>query len=1336
MSPDKHDEPKAGQPSQAGAESQRYQLLDELAEEFADRYRRGEAPSVKDYLDRYPELADELGQLLSALAEVEQVNEDFRAPAEELSVADAPPLKQIGDFRILREVGKGGMGIVYEAEQVSLARRIALKLLPKKMLLDTNARRRFQREARAAAKLHHTNIVPVFGVGEHDDLPYYVMQFIQGVGLDQVLEELQRLQGKNTPTTPAGPPPTSREVSAVSVALSLRNCSFRGTMEHEATPVTGVLECSHEAGISGEPGRAGSTGDIGSSSSSSVISSLTLPGAAGGGRGKGKKATYWESVARIGVQVAGALDYAHKQGIQHRDIKPSNLLVDAHGTVWVTDFGLARADNEEQLTNTGDIVGTLRYLPPEAFEGRTDARGDLYSLGLTLYELLALRPAFEEKDRRKLIRQVTRAEPPRLDRLNGAIPRDLVTIVHKAIERDPARRYPQAGELAADLQRFLDDEPIRARRPALRERLLRWTRQNKGVAILSAVALLLLVAVALVSTIFALSLKRERDTVREEQRRANDAEGKALRGSVKALLTASSDSVPFLLAQLQASKMDVLPDLQERAREEEEGSVARLRLNVARALLGVDCLAELCAAVEQTPPEESFNLLLGLKSSDRAWVVRELRSRYQQVRPGAGRTRLAIALLELGEPRPAQAELALTTDLTARVRFIHLSATWHGDRSAIPDLLRTVDDPAFRSGLCLTVASEAPTKVALSTRRALEEVLTGLYASAPDGGTHAAAEYALRRLGRPLPEIPPTQGPVQGRRWFVNRQGMTLVALRPGCFHPQDYDEPADEDGPPTRTIALTRPYFVGDQEVTAEWYRRFLSSADHPQGEELTDAVRLRDPGHPLAIVNRRSAVLFCNWLSRAEGRTPCYRQAVSAQVGMWCDFTADGYRLPTDAEWEYAYRCGTTTRYFTGADVDRMLEYGRLFAVTAGPGKCYAPSPWGLFDQLGNCWEICWDRGTSPQPGIPAINPVSPVGPKHAIRGGCHDAGLFYLRGSRRILNNADDIQSFRVVCGRLKSEDTGEDRAAAAAMLSRLLEQYPESPPEVWKERGRLHVELGQTDRATADFRKAVERLGDRALAKVLASEPAGSEADRLFLEQAWAAFVENHPGNGMRRRQRGEWYAPQRRWKEAAADFTGALELQPADGSWYYLHVAPVLLAAEDRDGYGLLCRAMLKRFGEAEDPTTARRIARVCLLLPDATGDAERVYQLVDRAVPMGKDNPSYQRWVFCKGLADFRREKFSDAAVRLNGLASRIANNPELAASCHLVLAMALHRQGEASSAREHLTQGASLLDQHLPDPARFPRVGSHYDHDWLIAWLLHREAQTLIEEARSEPRK
>ncbi len=523
-----------------------YLLLTRLADEFAARYRAGERPSLQEYIDRHPALADEIRDLFPAMVEMEQVREDqLDAPGPE---ATAPVLQQLGDFRIIREVGKGGMGVVFEAEQVSLGRHVALKVLPSGPLLDPKARRRFEREARSAARLHHTNIVPVFGVGEQDGMPYYVMQFIRGLGLDEVLDELKRLHVSGAKTgsfavverqpsdgsAPAhhrgaerslGGPPT-RAASAADVARSLLTGGFAETTDHR-----------DEAAATERPGAAAEAADTEAVAPSSASlsdsfalssSSVVLPGPGrDGSTSRRRKHTYPHSVASIGRQVAEALEYAHKQGIIHRDIKPSNLLLDDRGTVWVTDFGLAKADDQQDLTHTGDVLGTLRYMPPEAFEGRADARGDVYSLGLTLYEMLAFRPAFDEKERRRLIKQVTDVVPARLARLSRHVPRDLETIVHKAIEKDPRQRYGSASELAEDLGRFLEDEPIRARRVSPVERLRHWGRRNPAVAGLAAALALLLLTIAVGSSVAAVQIARSRDAAEAHAASANAARSQA-----------------------------------------------------------------------------------------------------------------------------------------------------------------------------------------------------------------------------------------------------------------------------------------------------------------------------------------------------------------------------------------------------------------------------------------------------------------------------------------------------------------------------------------------------------------------------------------------------------------------------------------------------------------------------------------------------------------------------------------------------------------------------------------------------------------------------------------
>jgi tetratricopeptide (TPR) repeat protein len=197
---------------------------------------------------------------------------------------------------------------------------------------------------------------------------------------------------------------------------------------------------------------------------------------------------YFRNVARIGVQAAEALAYAHSQGVLHRDVKPSNLLIDAAGTVWLTDFGLAKIEGMDDLTGTGDIVGTLRYMAPERLHGGVDARSDVYGLGVTLYELLTLRAAFDETDRIRLTRQIAGDEPIRPRLIDREIPRDLETIVLKAMGKEPVRRYASAANMAADLQRFLDGRPILARRTPPVEQFWRWFRRNPGTGSAVAVA--------------------------------------------------------------------------------------------------------------------------------------------------------------------------------------------------------------------------------------------------------------------------------------------------------------------------------------------------------------------------------------------------------------------------------------------------------------------------------------------------------------------------------------------------------------------------------------------------------------------------------------------------------------------------------------------------------------------------------------------------------------------------------------------------------------------------------------------------------------------------------
>jgi serine/threonine protein kinase/tetratricopeptide (TPR) repeat protein len=424
------------------------ELLDQLAEEFAERCRKGERPSIQEYIDRYPQAAESLREILPSVALLEQLKPGRRNVDRESS--SQKKLERLGEYRIVREVGRGGMGIVYEAIQESLGRRVALKLLPKHSLLDPKRLERFRIEAQAAAQLHHSNIVPVFGLFESDGLHYYVMQFIDGRGLDALLIQLKG-------------------------AEACRETIIVGRSTAKPTPEEPIQISTEDARPAATPAQP-----------------PKVPLAKLQGR------SYWQQVARIGQQVAEALHDAHQQGTLHRDIKPANLLLDHQGTVWITDFGLAKLREQDGLTSTGDVVGTLQYIAPETLHGQFGPQSDVYSLGLTLCELLTLEPPFPESNPARLLKLVSEQEPVRPRKRNPAIPRDLETIVLKAIAREPSHRYSTAQALADDLGRFLEDRPIQARRTTSVEHFWRWCRRNPALAGSVAAALVSLMLAAIV----------------------------------------------------------------------------------------------------------------------------------------------------------------------------------------------------------------------------------------------------------------------------------------------------------------------------------------------------------------------------------------------------------------------------------------------------------------------------------------------------------------------------------------------------------------------------------------------------------------------------------------------------------------------------------------------------------------------------------------------------------------------------------------------------------------------------------------------------------------------
>ncbi|MBI3865096.1 MAG: serine/threonine protein kinase [Planctomycetia bacterium] len=403
-----------GMPVAADPENYRArEPLEVLVSRFADAVRRGAQPSIDDYARRYAEWADKIRELFPLIQTLEHWKTDKEMECLRRSVPDEFPVRQLGSYRLVRELGRGGMGIVFEAVHENTGQRVAVKLLPWRFATGmAQWEEQVQREARTIAGLRHANIVRVHSFGTHEGYCYYVMDLIAGVSLDWIIRRL-------------------RESADLVYVEEIRRAG------------------RVELGAATKPDRADQ-------------------------RSSGLRRNSWNDFANIALQVALALAHAHEAGVLHNDVKPANLLLDGAGNVIVTDFGIGRRTAVDAEAAEEHQVGTLRYMAPERLLGGGDARSDVYSLGVTLYELVTQTPAFADDDRRQLMELILKSqfEPPR--QLAPDVPRPLETIILNAMLADPHHRYPSAAAMASDLLRFTSGLPVAARRPGLLDRATRW----------------------------------------------------------------------------------------------------------------------------------------------------------------------------------------------------------------------------------------------------------------------------------------------------------------------------------------------------------------------------------------------------------------------------------------------------------------------------------------------------------------------------------------------------------------------------------------------------------------------------------------------------------------------------------------------------------------------------------------------------------------------------------------------------------------------------------------------------------------------------------------------
>jgi len=866
--------------------------------------------------------------------------------------------QQIGQFRIIRQVGRGGMGTVYEAVESPIGRRVALKVLPAAVSVEPDLEKRFEREIRATGKLNHPNIVQIYSVGKWEDRPYYAMEFIDGVSMDRFIRLV-----RSGSTTQFGDPPIAEEQKNM----------VEGILRHE-TIILGTAGNGRAEG-----GRSGLVPDGGPDARDWVMP---------------REPGYFRFVARLVRDTAEALDHAHRQGVVHRDIKPANLMVTTDGQIHVTDFGLAIETTDATVTQPGTAVGTPMYMSPEQLlirRVRVDQRTDIYSLGVTLYELLTLLPAFEGKTHEQLLLKIAVQDPRRPVRINPYLPVDLETIALKSMEKDPERRYQSAQLMADDLTRFLEDKPIVAAPASLSTKVLKFIRRHKALSAALAASLIFVIVGA--ATAWEVQ-KRRHEANRQAQIRSLVGEGEKAEEQQRPLDALNSYEAALALdkqnALLAAKVSGIREDHRalEQARERRKNEqLAARKAREAQAVLkdrqAALRLAEgLRPRIEQTQRDRDGILPV----ADRDWTPAELEQRLvelqgelAQAQREASLTFANAAGLLHGALSRAPRCKAVRGELAKLYVDALLEAERRGDRALVQVYERLgslYDDGQFASILRgegkLTIGTDPQGATVTLTKYVAEglrlvpqrERLLGITPTDPvriPMGSYLLSieKEGLRTVKCPVLVTRQSEETLEVPLYTEDEIGEELVYVPPGKSIVGA--DPEAEWPLPTQPQTVAG-FFIGKTEVTCGQYLEFLdalSESDpklakrrvpeasiHRQGRATPwpmEGTRYRcpyPPNFPTFGVGIEDAQAYCRWLSELTGRA---------------------FRLPTSLEWERAAR-GADGRYFPWGNY-----HSRGYANLVYPGKrsqlapcgshAFDVSPFGVYDLLGSVRELCSD-------------------------------------------------------------------------------------------------------------------------------------------------------------------------------------------------------------------------------------------------------------------------------------------------------------------------------------------------------------------------------------------
>jgi formylglycine-generating enzyme required for sulfatase activity len=547
------------------------------------------------------------------------------------------------------------------------------------------------------------------------------------------------------------------------------------------------------------------------------------------------------------------------------------------------------------------------------------------------------------------------------------------------------------------------------------ERSYRWCKRKPALVALIATMISLLLTLTVVVLWVSVA------EIKYANRLAN-AYAKHTLAQVDALCTASPDVVPLLIETLRQGEDTAVPYLRAIAADDSADAIHRLRSVCALALLNQEdpeIRRDLIESVGMAPDDESCNVIAATRTvRDRQNCIEELTKQWQATEDHVARVRYAATALHLADAVMAQEMLALGSDPSQRTAFVGGFRSWRGELSGVHHAMKRIEDPAFRSGMCLALGRIPVDRLDSEAKQQLQSLMEDWYETSLDTGTHSAANWALRQWGAELPDLPASNQPVGERDWHVNHVGMTMLRIPAGT-----YFRPAM--APPNPKVTLTRDYFMSAREVSLGCFLDFVADEAYSEYEaDRAEKVSLT-PDHPAAGITWFDAVQFCNWLSAKDGRTPCYtktgekEQLRKEQYDVWhCNRYADGYRLPTLAEWRYACVAGTRAAYSFGNDDSSLAEYAVYGADATEMRGSKLPNQLGLFDMYGNVAEWCQDGFWV----LPKQDLTDPVGPergdnRYSIGGSFADRVPEFIgswSGSRSFPGSriARQHQGFRVV------------------------------------------------------------------------------------------------------------------------------------------------------------------------------------------------------------------------------------------------------------------------------------------------------------------------------------